>query len=623
MRYLAILLLLTACSVVTPEFDVASQATGTLAVRVKASADDAEQNATGVSNINSTSLEMGELRGVSRWVGYRFDVGALPEGADITAAYIQYKAYAANSSSATHTWRAQVGNAARFTTATNTITSRTLTAAASTCSAPADVHAGDSSVNQRSCSLVEPLEEALQTNTSGYVALVMTGTGLRRAYSYNGNNPPELVITYTTPEPQPAVSTPTDFSASQLKGSVGINIHETYDDTAYYDVSRILTYLQDLGITWVRSGVHKHPRSWHPGFLRDLQNAGFKLTLGIGDPAGTYGNFATGDSAAAIESLNTTYSGIGSQFEFPNEWDCFSPTGSIFSSNPEGWLAELNAYYDEYYKALKQAFPTRPYVGPSFCRGSSFGKFTKGGDAANLHPYAGGQVQEIPDIANQISTAKTRTQTQNVIATEWGYHNATNCSSNCQAGVPEDVAAHYLLRGIVWMFAQGVDQSYIYQLFDQKPNNPGRTNQEEWFGLVAVEGDPTQPKSTWTLRKKPGFYAVDRLMAYLVDSGAAATPDKLPFTMTLPSNALSYAIVRRDGSYDVAVWLKNALYDRNNHTAIADTSAQVTFTFATASDVDAYRPSVSGAVVDLGSDGVTQSATIDGKLTLFRVTPNR
>ncbi len=434
---------------------------------------------------------------------------------------------------------------------------------------------------------------------------------------------PEVPETPATPVPNPVPSpasrdvnpTPAAFSAQALRNSVGINIHSTYDDTAYYDVNRIITYLRALGPTWVREGVHQNPRAWHPGFLRDLKAAGFNVSVGIGDPAGSYGNFGIGDSNNLIRSLKTTYAGLYDQIELPNEWDLFSPTGN--------WVGELSDFYNEYYGALKNDpyFRGVRVVGPSFGTANGPRLFTKGADAANIHPYTGGTMPETDDMAKAVAEAKKRAGSGQVVATELGYHNAVNTSSGFR-GVPEDIAAHYLVRTLLWNFVQGVDQNYVYQLFDQKPNNPERTDMEEWFGLVAVEGNPNASPATWTLRKKPAFEAVARLQGYLRDAGAGAAPNALPFEVTgLPQNAVMLPIARKDGSYDVAVWLKNSLYERNSRTLIPDTRAVVTLEFGAAVNVNRYRPSVSADVTQVGSNVTEVKVAVDGKVTFFRVRP--
>jgi hypothetical protein len=95
----------------------------------------------------------------------------------------------------------------------------------------------------------------------------------------------------------------------------------------------------------------------------------------------------------------------------------------------------------------------------------------------------------------------------------------------------------------------------------------------------------------------------------------------LPFEVTLPSNAEMYAIARKDGTYDVAVWLKNSLWNRDARTLVADTSASASFTFGYTVDVDSFRPSVSDSVARLGSNVTQLAVRVDGKVTFFRVKP--
>ncbi len=436
--------------------------------------------------------------------------------------------------------------------------------------------------------------------------------------------PGAVPITPSAPEAPsaPVLSSPSQvkptraaFSAQALRNSVGVNIHSTYSDTAYYDPNRILTYLRALGPTWVREGVHQHPRSWHPGFLRALKAAGFSVSVGVGDPAGNYGNFGVGDSNNLVRSLKTTYAGLYDQIELPNEWDLFSPTGN--------WVPELGSFYDEYYGTLKKDsyFKGVRVLSPSFGTKSGPYLFSKSADATNLHPYTGGTMPETDDMARIIAEGKKRAGSGQVVATELGYHNAVSSTSGFR-GVPEDIAAHYLIRTLLWNFAQGVDQNYVYQLFDQKPNNPQRTEKEEWFGLVAVKGNPNAAPATWTLRKKPAFDAIARFQGYLRDSGGGSAPSTLPFeALELPQNVVMLPIARKDGSYDVALWLKNSLYKRDRRTLIADTGAAVTLKFASAVNVSSFRPSVDAEVTRVGSNTTEVRVPVDGKVTFFRIKP--
>lgn len=426
-----------------------------------------------------------------------------------------------------------------------------------------------------------------------------------------------------TPPPAPSTGpvlavTPTRaaFSTQALKESVGVAVHATYDDTAYYDTNRMLAYLKELGVSWIRDGIKESPRPFYTSFLKGVADAGIKITLIVGDPTGRDGQFGSGEQAALVNALKTTYAGRFHQLEGPNEWDV---------AGRANWPGELANFYAAYRSAVR-AEPSLNgvrFVGGSMAHAHNFAAYIdKNQEAATLHPYPGGEMPEQGFLEGQIARARNSAGAGGtVIATEMGYNNAVNMTGG-NVGVPEDIAAHYLLRELIFNFSSGISQNYMYQLFDQKPNNPQRTDIEEWFGLVAVEGNPNASLTTWTLRKKPAFYAVDRFLDYLNDSGPGTPPATLPFeAVSLPSSAVMIPISRGDGSYDIAVWLKNRLWNTSSRTLISDTAASVTFRFGSAVDVSSYRPSVSGSVTQVGTDVSNITVPVDGKVTFFRVRP--
>ena len=419
------------------------------------------------------------------------------------------------------------------------------------------------------------------------------------------------------PAPAPSVNTtPAAFSARALRNSVGLGIHAAYNDTAYYDTDRVLAYLLDLGVPWIREGIKEFPATWYTNFLGKAANAGIKINLIVGDPTGRDGQFSAGEQAALVNSLKTTYAGKFHQLEGPNEWDV---------AGRANWPSELASFYAAYRSAIR-AEPSLNgvrFIGGSMAHAQNFDSYIdRNQEAATFHPYPGGEMPEQGFLEGQIARARNSAGAgKPVVATELGYNNAVGTSSG-NVGVPEEIAAHYLLREFVYNYASGVEQNFVYQLFDQKPTNPQRTDIEEWFGLVAVEGNPSSSMSTWTLRKKPAFHAVDRFLDYLQDTGSGALLASLPFeVVNLPGNAVMVPIARADGSYDVAVWLKNRLWSTSSRTLLPDSTASATFRFGAAADVSSYRPSVSGNVTQLGVDVSEVNVILDGKVTFLRVRP--
>ena len=123
-------------------------------------------------------------------------------------------------------------------------------------------------------------------------------------------------------------------------------------------------------------------------------------------------------------------------------------------------------------------------------------------------------------------------------------------------------------------------------------------------------------------RARGGYHPVSRPLYPDPAPRSLIAGAALPFeAASLPQNAVMLPITRGDGSYDVAIWLKNSLYERNSRTVIPDTSAAITLKFGTPVNVSSYRPSVGGAVAQLGAGVSEITLSVDGKVTFFRIRP--
>lgn len=191
---------------------------GTVAVRVNTSADDAEQRTdTGDTTVTSTDLEPVNDNNSSATpyaVGVRFTNLGIPAGATITSAYIQFTSddsVVNSAGTATFTVEGQcIADAPTFAagTANFDITGRTRTIADVTWSTPSWGTPGVAGADQRTADLSTIVQEIVGTgNLCGSWALgndmafIITGanTHHREAESYDGVNTsaPLLVINYT------------------------------------------------------------------------------------------------------------------------------------------------------------------------------------------------------------------------------------------------------------------------------------------------------------------------------------------------------------------------------------------------------------------------------------------
>ena len=184
--------------------------------RVNTGTDDAEQTiGTGAMNLTSSDLDLG-----SDLVGLRFNNIAVPPGAVITNAYLQFKADAVSTTATSLIIRGEArDNAVTFTSATNNISSRPLTAASVAWSPPDWNTVGEVGLNQRTpdiSSIVQEIVSRASWESGNSLVLVVSGSGARAAVSYNQEiaGAPILHIEYSLDGPGPTPSHTPTFTAT-------------------------------------------------------------------------------------------------------------------------------------------------------------------------------------------------------------------------------------------------------------------------------------------------------------------------------------------------------------------------------------------------------------------------
>src|SRR6476646_6584896 len=187
--------------------------------RVVAGSDDAEESASGGMSLTSSDLEL-VYDGSNQRVGMRFTSVAVPRGATITRAYLQFEADEAQSELTNLAIQGQAAdNAAVFGTASGNISTRPRTVASVAWSPPAWGLVSEAGPNQRTPELATVVQDIV--NRTGWVrgnalALIVTGTGDRTARAYEGKPTATalLHIEYDTGPPQP----PTNVTAPTISG---------------------------------------------------------------------------------------------------------------------------------------------------------------------------------------------------------------------------------------------------------------------------------------------------------------------------------------------------------------------------------------------------------------------
>ena len=170
--------------------------------RVAASTDDAEESATGSYSASSTDLEL-VYDGSNQKVGIRFTNLAVPAGATITRAYVQFEADETQSEATTVSIQGQAAdNALTFSSATKMSTRSRTTAATTWTPAPWTL-VGEAGANQRTPDLTAVIQEIVGRPgwaSGNALALIITGTGHRTTRAYDGKPAaaPLLHLEYTT-----------------------------------------------------------------------------------------------------------------------------------------------------------------------------------------------------------------------------------------------------------------------------------------------------------------------------------------------------------------------------------------------------------------------------------------
>ena len=244
----------TATAAGTIQNDDAPSATPTVVeVRVAAGSDDAEEGASGKVSLSSSDLELIEDGG-AQTVGIRFQGIDVPQGAQITGAYLQFQVDEKGAGATTLQIRGEAADdTASFTSGAFDITSRAVTAASVDWSPPAWDTVGEAGAAQQSPDLVAVVQEIVDRggwSAAGSMAFVISGAGKRVAESFNGkaSAAPLLHIEY---QEAPLVE-PTTFhaisatDAVKLEGDSGttpltFTVSRTGDTSVATDVGYAVT----------------------------------------------------------------------------------------------------------------------------------------------------------------------------------------------------------------------------------------------------------------------------------------------------------------------------------------------------------------------------------------------
>ncbi|MCF6325332.1 MAG: chitobiase/beta-hexosaminidase C-terminal domain-containing protein, partial [Gammaproteobacteria bacterium] len=164
--------------------------------------DDAEENANGTVRLNSTDLELVQDGADNQVVGMRFKYLKIPQGAVITAAYLEFQVDEASSGVLDLTMAAQASaNAATFTSDNGDISNRMMTGNGVVWNNEADwVNIGSTQKSPDIRLIIQEVVNLGEWISGNALAIIMMGSsaGTRVAESFEGSvsGAPRLIIEY-------------------------------------------------------------------------------------------------------------------------------------------------------------------------------------------------------------------------------------------------------------------------------------------------------------------------------------------------------------------------------------------------------------------------------------------
>jgi hypothetical protein len=156
-------------------------------VRIAQSSDDVEERSSGAMNFSSSDLELVRDGTQDQTVGLRFQNVNIPQGATITAAYLEFEADETDSSPTSISIAAEaVDNATAFTKVNFNLTGRLPTIASVTWDIPAWTTVNQKHQSPDLSTVVQEVVGRTGWNANNSLVIIITGSGERTAESYNG-----------------------------------------------------------------------------------------------------------------------------------------------------------------------------------------------------------------------------------------------------------------------------------------------------------------------------------------------------------------------------------------------------------------------------------------------------
>jgi hypothetical protein len=381
----------------------------------------------------------------------------------------------------------------------------------------------------------------------------------------------------SAPLPWPSGTAETPGMADAFVDTAGVNTHLGFYGTLYGDnFSRIASLLQGLGVRHVRDGVDATQSNLCSEY-QQLASSGIHIDDVI--KPGT-------DAQALSQAISCAGTAIEA-VEGPNELD--------LSGDPN-WASTDAATQRALYPAAKSVSGSLSVIGPVVTTSGAYaalGDLSSVEDYGNTHDYMAGrnpgnggwgsndQFGTYGSMLWNIGAAKQASRSKAIIATEDGYADTMGVLN----AVPAATKGRYEMRTLLEHWLDGVPRTYFFELVSVG-SGPFTS-----YGLTDGSGNP-----------KPAYVAIQNFLKHLSDPGGPFTTTPLSYAVGAPSPVQHVLLQKRNGTYELILWVEAAEWDPVAQTAIAVTPQPVTLTF--------MKNPTSLNVLTFNDDGSTQTGTL-------------
>lgn len=405
--------------------------------------------------------------------------------------------------------------------------------------------------------------------------------------------------------------TETPKFADSLVDSMGVNIHMTYGDTTYGNVSAVRNMLQTLGLRHVRDGGKYYVSSpdynqYEFGSYGNISSLGIGFDLILDFEGGTDPNPMTESAMSGLRSLAASKGVTIDSFEGPNEIDI---------QGDKDWVSDTRSFMESIYSVNSEitGVSRLPVLGPTLAGASNdwvlLGNLTAYEDAGNIHPYANTQYPSY-NFALNLANEQHVCGSQKIYVTESGWSNAMKATDG-SPNVTEDVSGRYVGRLFFETLLWDWPRTYVYELVDEKAD-PGLTDTQDHYGLFRAD-----------YSAKPAANVIVNMVALMSDKGYTFVPQALSYSLTVPSSTVHHLLFQKhDGSYWLALWQEVSDWKGWNAqgSAITNPDIAVTLTLPTvAAIIETYEPLESTSIVQSISNQQSVSLMVPDHPLLVKI----